>query len=211
MIPLTVVRISFTHFFRGQEHSWAHFLYFAVFFVIGYIIPTGERFTEGIKKVGWVCLALGIIGFAAEGAFVLVMKYNYANIHHPGGEPFSLIYVLFNTVMSIASWSWVVFISSLGAKYLNRSGRMLAHANEAVLPFYIFHQTVILCVGWFVIRWNIGILPKYLIIAVCSFIIIMALYECLVRPFNIVRFLFGMRLKKKPSATPVPPPERTAA
>jgi glucan biosynthesis protein C len=199
LIPLAVVRIAFTHFFKGQEHSWAHFLYFVVFFVIGYIIPADERFTEGIKKVGWFCLALGIIGFMGEGAFVFILKYNYGNIHHEGGEVFSLLYVLFNSVMSIASWSWVVFIFSLGAKYLNRSGRRLAYANEAVLPFYILHQTVILCVGWFIIRWKIGILPKYLIIVVCSFIIIMALYEGLIRHFNVVRFLFGMRLKKRPA------------
>lgn len=153
-------------------------------------MPADERFTEGIKKVGWLCLALGIIGFAGEAVFLFILKYNYGNLLHEGGEPFSLMYVLFNSVMSIASWSWVVFIFSLGAKYFNRPGRALPYANEAVLPFYILHQTVILCVGWFVIRWNIGMLPKYLIIAVCSFILIMALYELLVRRINVVRFLF---------------------
>jgi Predicted acyltransferases len=211
LMPLAAVRIAFIHFFKGQEHSWAHFLYFTLFFVIGFIIPADERFTVGIRKIGWVCLALGIIGAAVEGAFIFILKYNYSNLYHAGGEPFSLTYALFNTVMSIASWSWVVFIFSLGAKYLNSSGRMLPHANEAVLPFYILHQTVILCVGWFVIRWNIGDLLKYLIIAVCSFTIIMIFYEGLVRPFNIVRFLFGMRPKKKSSAIPAPPPERNAA
>ena len=211
LIPLAVVRISLTHFFRGQEHSWAHFLNFTVFFVIGYIIPADERFTEGIKKVGWVCLALGIIGFAAEGAFIFVLKYNYANFHHPGGEPFSLMYVLFNAAMSIASWSWVFFMLSLGAKYLNVKSKFVTYSNEAVLPFYIFHQTIILCVGWFVIRWNIGILPKFLIITVTSLALIMVLYELLVRRFNVVRFFFGMRPKKKPSATPAPLPEGTAA
>jgi peptidoglycan/LPS O-acetylase OafA/YrhL len=197
LIPMAVVRIAFTHFFRGQEHSWAHFLNFAVFFVIGYVIPADERFTEGIKKVGWLCLVLGIIGFVGEITFILILKYNYGNFYHEGGEPFSLMYVLFHIIMSIASWSWVVFIFSLGAKYMNRPGRTLAYTNEAVLPFYILHQTVILCVGWFVIRWNIGILSKYLIIVVCSFIIIMVLYEGLVRHFNWVRFLFGMRPKKR--------------
>jgi peptidoglycan/LPS O-acetylase OafA/YrhL len=211
LIPLALVRIAFTHFFKGQEHSWTHFLTFAVFFVIGYIISADERFTEGIKKVGWFCLPLGFIGFAGEGAFIFILKYNYANLYHAGGEPFSLTYVFFNTTMSIASWSWVVFIFCLGAKYLNRPGRMLTYANEAVLPFYILHQTVILCVGWFVIRWNIGMLTKYFIIAVCSFIIIMTLYEVLVKYFNILRFLFGMRPKKKTSATPSPLPEGTGA
>ena len=211
LIPLVVVRVALTHFFRGQEHSWAHFLYFAVFFVIGYIIPADERFTEGIKKMGWVCLVLGIIGLAAEGVFLFVLNYNYANLHHPGGEPFSLTYVLFNTAMSIASWSWVAFVLSLGMKYLNVKSKLVTYGNEAVLPFYIFHQTIILCVGWFVIRWNIDILPKYVVIAVTSFALIMALYEMLVRRFNVMRFFFGMQPKKKPSVTSTPLPEGTAA
>ena len=86
-----------------------------------------------------------------------------------------------------------------GAKYLNFNNKVLAYSNEAVLPFYLLHQTVILCVGWFVILWTIGIVPKYLIIAVVSFALIMALYELLVRPFNVVRFFFGMRPKKRPA------------
>jgi hypothetical protein len=88
---------------------------------------------------------------------------------------------------------------------------VLAYSSEAVLPFYILHQTIILCVGWFVIGWNIGILPKYLIIAVVSFAVIMILYELLVRRLNVVRFFFGMRPRKKPSARSAPRPEGTAA
>jgi peptidoglycan/LPS O-acetylase OafA/YrhL len=80
-----------------------------------------------------------------------------------------------------------------------------------VLPFYILHHTIIVCVGWFVIRWNIGILPKFLIIVLASFALILVLYELLVKPFNVGRFLFGMRPKKKPSARPAPHPEGTAA
>jgi len=45
-----------------------------------------------------------------------------------------MIYVLFQIVMSIASWSWVVFILSLGARYLNFNNKVLAYGNEAVLP-----------------------------------------------------------------------------
>jgi hypothetical protein len=120
------------------------------------------------------------------------MGYSY-----PGGEPFSLMFVLFEIVMSIGRRSWIVFVLSLGAKYMNVNKKVLTYGNEAVLPFYIFHQTIILCVGWFVIRPNMGILPKYLIIAVASFALTMVLYEGLVQHFNVVRFLFGMRPKKK--------------
>ncbi|MFC1885790.1 hypothetical protein ACFLZM_01860 [Thermodesulfobacteriota bacterium] len=152
---------------------------------------------EGIKKAGWLCLAFGIIGIVSEFGIIFTLKYNYLNIHHKGGEAFSFMYILFSVLICIASWSWIVFILSIGAKYLNQPGRTLPYCNEAVLPFYILHQTILLCVGWFVIRWDIGMAPKFLIIAVTSFVLIMILYEVLVRHFNVVRFLFGMRPKKK--------------
>jgi hypothetical protein len=114
-------------------------------------------------------------------------------------------------MISIGNYCWVMFILSLAAKYLNFNYKVLTYGNEAVLPFYIFHQTIILCVGWFVIRWNIGIGSKYLIIAFVSFALIMALYDLLVRRFNVMRFFFGMRPKKKPSKTHDPRPARSAA
>jgi glucan biosynthesis protein C len=76
------------------------------------------------------------------------------------------------------------------------NNRFLAYANEAVLPFYILHQTVIITIGYYVVQWNIDIALKYLIIASTSFIVIMAVYELLVRRFNVLRFLFGMKIKK---------------
>jgi hypothetical protein len=185
--------------------TWADFFEFVLYFVIGYMLPADPRFTEGIKKLGWICLILGLVSFGGEGYFIMELGYNY-----PGGEPFSLTFVLFETMMSIGRWSWIVFVLSLGAKYLNFNNKVLTYGNEAVLPFYIFHQTIILCVGWFVIPWNIGILPKYLIIVIASFALIMLLYELLVRRFNVIRFFFGMRAKK-PSAVPAPRPVGTAA
>jgi glucan biosynthesis protein C len=69
-----------------------------------------------------------------------------------------------------------------------------------VLPFYLIHQTIILVVGFYVIRWNMGILPKLLTVTVISFPLILVLYELLVRRFNAMRFLFGMRPREKPAA-----------
>ncbi|MFC1981012.1 acyltransferase family protein [Chloroflexota bacterium] len=190
LIPLILVRIGLRSFFGG-EHTWADFFYFAVFFLIGYIMPADNRFTDRIKRFGWVCLGLGIVGWLGEGYLILGLGYNY-----PGNESFSLMFVLFQIIMSIASWSWVVFILSLGARYLNFDNKVVNYGNDTVLPSYILHQTIILIVGWFVITWNIGILPKYLINGVVSFVLIMALYELLIKRFNIVRVFFGMRLKK---------------
>ena len=192
VIPIALVLICLKSVFKGR-FTWADFFYYAVFFVIGYMIPADNRFTESIKRHGWACLPLWIAGFSGIGLLIMVLGYD----PYMDSKPFSLIFVLAQIVVSITSWSAVVFMLSLGAKYLNFKNRVLAYTNEAVLPFYIFHQTIILCVGWFVLRWNLGIVPKYLIIAVISFTLIMVLYEALVRHFNVVRFFFGMRPKKK--------------
>ena len=85
---------------------------------------------------------------------------------------------------------------SLAARYLNRQGPLHNYSNEAVLPFYLLHQTVILCVGWYVIRWDLGMALKYLIIAAVSIVLIMSIYELLIRRFNVMRFLYGMRPKR---------------
>ena len=198
VIPLAIALISLRGLFRIQR-GWADFLWYAIYFIIGYVMASDKRFIKAFKRHQWVCLALWIIGFfGGGGLFVLVLGYDPM----PGNESLSFIYVLYQIVWSIASWSAVVFILSLGARYLNLNHNMLAYGNETVLPFYLFHQTIILIVGFFVISWNIGILSKFLIVTVISFSLILILYELLVKPFNVVRSFFGMRTKKKLSKKP---------
>jgi glucan biosynthesis protein C len=188
LIPLILVRIGLRSSFAG-EHTWADFLEYVVFFLIGYLIPADKRFTENIKRHGWVCLVLGIAGFVGAAYIFAEFRYNPM-----AGEVFSQTYVLFHILWSIASLSWIVFILSLGARYLNFGHKVLAYANEAVMPFYLLHQTVILIVGWWIIPLEWPIPLKYLVISIGSFALIMALYELLIRRINPVRFLFGMRL-----------------
>jgi hypothetical protein len=193
VLPIAAVLIALRHLFRGDP-TWADLAYYAVFFLIGYIIPADKRFTESFVRHRWICLVLWLLAVSAQGVFVGVLGYRM------GTEPFSPTYVLYQIVVSTLSWSAVICMFSLGAKLLNFPHRRLTDANEAVLPFYLLHQTIILCVGWFVIRWELGILLKYGIIVVVSFPLILLLYALLVWPLNPVRFLFGMRPKKRSSA-----------
>jgi hypothetical protein len=119
----------------------------------------------------------------------------------PGRETFSWRYFAYQIVWSFSSWSAVVFMLSMGVRYLNRNHKVFVYANEAVLPFYMFHQTVILVVGFFIVRWNLGILLKLLIVTAILFPLTLVLYELLARRFNTMRFLFGMRPRERLQAT----------
>ena len=93
----------------------------------------------------------------------------------------------------VAAWPGLLAILGFAMKRLAFANRTLAYTGEAVLPFYILHQNVLLWVGFFVVEWAVPDLAKYLIIALSSLLIIALLYEYAVRRFNALRFLFGMR------------------
>ena len=191
IIPIAVARIALMGVLLGQ-HTWAYFVFYVVLFVIGYMLVADERFTASIKRNGWIGLILGVLSFAVQG--FLIMMQNYQMFY----EPFSLVFVLYEIALSIGIWGTIVFLMSMAAKHWNRPSRALAYANEAVLPFFLFHQTVILSVGWFVIQWDMHLVWKLIIVTVLSFAGTLGLYEALVRRLNVVRFFFGMRPKKEP-------------
>lgn len=97
---------------------------------------------------------------------------------------------------SLSSWGAVIFLVSLAATRLSFTNRFLQYANEAVLPFYLFHQTVILVVGWYVLQWGMGVLAELVVILLISFPLTVLLYEVLVRRIGFMRFLFGMTPRK---------------
>ncbi len=90
-------------------------------------------------------------------------------------------------------WFWLMAILGLGQRYLNADNRVLRYARGASYPFYILHQTVIVVIGFYVVGWTAAVLPKYLVIAACSLVVSLGLYDLLVRRTNVTRFLFGMK------------------
>ena len=193
LIPLALVRICFFWLPENTDRTWGDFFWYTLFFVIGYVLAADERFTTSIKRSGWTGLALWIFFFFVIGAlFTFVLDFDTDS-----GQGVWWLYVPWQINCSILSWGAVVFILSLGAKYLSFTNGLLSHSNEAVLPFFLFHQTIILIVGWFVIPLAMGNLAKWLIIFIVSFPLILILYEVLVRHIGFMRFLFGMTPKKK--------------
>jgi hypothetical protein len=193
VIPLAIFQVGLRWLPVTTDRTWADFFWYASFFVIGYIIASDDRFTESIKRHGWICLALWIVVFwGVGGLFTFALGFDTSP-----GQGFSVLFALWQIALSIISYSAVVFIMSLGAKYLQFTNRLLAYSNEAVLPFFLFHQTIIQIVGWFVLPLDMGNLAKFLIITVISFPLILFLYEVFVRHIGFMRFLFGMAPKKE--------------
>jgi len=57
---------------------------------------------------------------------------------------------LMTVVRTLFMWAAIVAMLGLAQRYLNHSGRVLRFLTEAVFPYYILHQTLIVAVGFWV-------------------------------------------------------------
>ena len=158
--------------------------------LLGFIIVSDERVQEKIRQLRWVSTLVGL---------ALVIGFCILSTLTPDKENISLNLILAVLMRIFGGWIFILGFFGLSMQFLTRRTPFLEYANEAVLPFYIFHQTVLLCVGYFVLQWGIPDVLEWTVIVMISFVIIMTLYEFAVRRFNVVRFLFGMKPMKKMS------------
>ncbi len=161
------------------------------FLLAGFVIFSHQRLQARIQQLRWVSLAIGL-AFSA--------MYLYLDIRSTLPQYAGLLDDLNGPLYCLMSWGWILAFTGFACLHLNYTTPSLRYSNEAVLPFYILHQTVLLSVGYFVLQWQIPDLLKWLVIISISFAIIMGLYEYLVRRNNLLRILFGMKALAKPSA-----------
>lgn len=161
--------------------------------IIGYILAADEGPTRSMERHRFIALLAGILTF--------ILGY----VAVKGSEQWPALprELLVSSIRGVLCWSWLVAICGFASHHLRFSNRFLKYANEAVLPFYILHQLVILCVGFYALRLlHTHLWLEYLIIAACSFAIIMVLYELLIKRVNILRVLFGMKAVRRTRAAP---------
>ncbi len=128
-------------------------------------------------------LVTGIISF-----FVMLFithKYEDSTIRH-----FTEAFI---KVLNL--WSWILVLFGYAAKYLNKKSNVLSYSNEAVYPFYILHQTVMIVIAYFLIdfKWTLGLKASIMIVG--TFGGSWLLYEFLIRRWKLVRPLFGLKKK----------------
>jgi glucan biosynthesis protein C len=154
----------------------------------GYLFFCNEKILEIINRIRSVSLILAII-LSLTG---LVISFG---IKPEISENTPILYLCVIFIRCFRVLLWIFALIGFGEKYLNFNTKFLSYANEAVLPFYILHQFVLLLIGYWVVQWQINALVKYIAIASLSFIAIMGFYDIIIKRFRIVRFLFGLKLK----------------
>jgi hypothetical protein len=100
---------------------------------------------------------------------------------------------IYNLLSFSSAWCWLFSILGFAFRFLSVDRPWLRHANEGVLPFYILHQTVLLAVGYFIMKWRIHDALKWALVFTISFIFIITIYTLFIRNIDLLRLLFGMK------------------
>lgn len=158
--------------------------FFGLLFVYGCIFMSDPAWQTAVEAHRRAALALAAVSSAG-----LIAVWGSRPPWASAGAGDMLVGLL----ETVNGWSWVIALVGLAHRHLNFPHPVLGYANEAAYPFYILHQTVIVVVGWFVVRWPVGVAMKWATICVVGGGATLAAYEVLLRRSRIMRFLFGMR------------------
>jgi glucan biosynthesis protein C len=173
-----------TSFWGARSWGGWNVLGHACFFAAGFLVASDARLYESVRR-HWVAAT---VVAAAIGGPLSVFFIGAPEPVHGSIQAWLLL-----GGMALVGWSAVLAVLGGAIAGLNAvRTRFLAHASEAVLPFYVLHQTVILTIGWEVVRLPIPDLVRWAVIAVTSLAVTVVGCE-LVRRVMVLRVLFGMK------------------
>ncbi len=193
VIPLSIIYLISKSYYPEDSKSISNLsvaLFFLYFYIVGIVFTLCNGFWDIIKKYrhfnGYISMV------------VFIIFYTYYFIPREWISPYLSIetrWQIWYLCCCLVSWSFIITLLGYGQVWFNQTSAILNKANEAIYPFYILHQTIIIAVGFYIIQTSFSIFIKILLMILISFPICIILYRYLIYPFSWIRFLFGMKKK----------------
>lgn len=190
VVPLLLNDLALGGLFPDETHAliddWAYFMKNLLLFWGGFILISRRAFWQTVTNdrhiFGVATLICTVILYTARA---------YAG--EQTLEESALLRTLFSFNSLGLTWFSVLATVAYGYRYLNANHPVLPHLTEAVYPFYILHQTVIVLIGYWALQTTLGVYDGFLVISFASLLVSVGLYWFLIRPFRITRLLFGLK------------------
>ncbi|WP_435275765.1 acyltransferase family protein [Psychrobium sp. nBUS_13] len=198
----------FTNWVMQQHFALIVLIFTVPLFIFQLTLPDDET----RYAIGFTCMLYGyLIGWHAQFwqrvtalrkvllialltcAIIVISFYNLIWLQ-PEGKPewLSLIGLLIYNMMRILG---VFCAFGFAHYYLNKSSSVLRYLNDAVYPFYIIHQTLIIVIGYQLTALSLGPIIEPLLVVVLTIVGCFSLFE-LIKRVDLLRFVFGLKMQK---------------
>jgi hypothetical protein len=187
IIPLAAIRLALQPFYP-KEHDWADFFVLMTFFLFGFVLFSREAFLQAIRR-DWLIHLVVAIGATALGMGIVATTGSLDVL----APPRSALDILFWVMVVADGWCMSLVVMFLGMRYLNFTNSTLAYWQQAILPFFVLHQPVIILLAYFVVQWPAALAAKLLVVILGSFLVTLGIYEFTIRRVGVLRLFFGMK------------------
>lgn len=187
---ILLTQVALRSEFPGVFKGWAFFVFYFCFFLFGLICYSVTSVRESISKNRMYFLVASAILFGLRIVSFIIKRY-YPIVDEKTLEAGIEVLSIF------IGWCYVITIIGYGQHYLNRPHKLLGRMTEGAYPFYIIHQPILIFVGYNICQLPWSISAKYWTTSLITLVTCVVFYLVCIRPFNIVRFFFGMKLKPK--------------
>jgi len=171
--------------------DWYNLLYMLMFFICGIVLISTDGLWNILERFRKTSLIIAAIPFSFLWLFVWGPTFE---IMREDTWTFFFLYGFLKNVFTVTILFAILGYSRI---FLNRTNKFLKYSTEAVYPFYILHQSVMLVFGLYILRMPLGIFPKFILVVIATFGGSWLIYELLIKRFNVMRVLFGLNPKRK--------------
>lgn len=187
LFPMFEVTHAFVDDWYNHAVSFAAFLF-------GFLLMKEGNVTAECIRLRRIALGIFLASFVCYASYVWAYRADDA-------VPPEALRTVMRFVYAVDQWTAIVAVLGYGARHLTRDGPLLRTLTEAVFPFYIAHQTIIVVAGHqlkplHLPAWAEGALLVSITVAGCWLT-----YE-LARRSGPLRPLLGLSLRKP--ARPAP-------
>jgi glucans biosynthesis protein C len=197
MLPSLALYTSLTLSFPETHdliHDWCRIFYWLLFLLAGFICINFPALLDSLERNRRTSLLL---------LFIAMLAINY--IRWNDLEPDEILpnwrhdwrTYAFITLFPLAAWASIFTAIGYAKRYLNKKLPILNYLNEAVYPFYILHQTIIVIIAYYVVQCTEAVAVKFIFTFVIAFVVTVCIYHLFIRPYAVTRFLFGMKPRGK--------------
>ncbi|HLZ62424.1 MAG TPA: acyltransferase family protein [Ktedonosporobacter sp.] len=153
--------------------SVADALCWILFYIDGYILFASPRLRQALQQQGKLALGLGMVGLAAIlilGRMGLLHAWMYT-------PDYSVACLLFQTLVGLTLWSWLIVTLTVGDKYLNRNSSFLKYGSAASFSWYLLHFPIVIFVAYSLLPLHLYALAAFLLVSSSSFAITFVLAD----------------------------------
>lgn len=145
-----------------------------VLYLLGYYVLSND---EIMKKLEKSKIIIYIVFFIAEAVLVA----SYFEFSYYG-----------DLLVNFVGWMGILSLLLMGKKYLNFQNKVTKYLNSASYPIYIFHQSILVALAYFIVQ-AVNIIFLQVILIMCGSILLTFLCYEIVKRIPGVRTLAGIK------------------